>query len=65
MARRIRSALDEDGVTGLAVRYEQEELLAAVAVGALPRPDHEVDARGDTTERLVAADVPVVVVVAA
>ena len=62
-ARRTRSALTKTASPGLAVRQEQEELLAAVAVDALPRPDHEVDARGDPPERLVAGDVPVVVVV--
>ena len=39
---------DEDGVGVLAIRQEEEELLAAVAVGALPRPDHLIDARGNS-----------------
>ena len=53
---------DEDRIRA-AVRHEQQEFLAAVAVGALAGADHQVDARGDAPQRLVAGDVSVVVVV--
>ena len=64
-ARRIRSPATRMESARLAIRHEEKELLAAVPVGALPRPHHQIDAGRDAPQRLVAGEVAVVVVVAA